>query len=168
MPSGSPRRRAQPAGGTPRLPAPGLVRPRAQAPGGWVGVPRAGGGRGFRGGLQQVCRPAQQHPGAPGSHAALGTDGVPGPAAPASRGRPAFPSRFPGDVIWAAWGCLAVPWGLSSKGRVFGHPWKAFLLEASARSGASVGKSPPSLASPLLNKTRSLHLPLQFSSGSHF
>lgn len=165
MPSGSPRRGAQPAGGAPRLPAPGLVRPRAQAPGGWVGVPRAGGGRGFQGGLQQVCATGA----ASCRRAALGTDGVPGPAAPASPGRPAFQSRFPGGVIWAAWGCLAVPWGLSSKGQVFGHPWKAFLLEASTRDQVhQVGKSPRSLTSPLLNKTRSFHLPLQFSSGSHF
>lgn len=138
LPSGSPRRRAQPAGGVPRLPAPGLVRPRAQAPGGWVGVPRAGGGRGFQGGLQQVCATGAASSRRGGLPRRSGHRWCPRARGPRVVRTPCVPVVFPGRCDL---GCLGLPGGalggLSSKGRVLGHPWKAFLLEASTRSGAS-------------------------------
>lgn len=135
LPSGSPRRGAQPAGGAPRLPAPGLVRPRAQAPGGWVGVPRAGGGRGFQGGLQQVCATgaASSRPAGRSGHR-----WCPRARGPRLARTPRVPVAFPGRCDL---GCLGLPGGaLGSqlKGAGVWASMESFLVRGQyTRSGAS-------------------------------
>lgn len=114
--------------GAPRLPAPGLARPRALAPGDWVGVPSAGGGPGLPGGLQQVCAAgaASSRPG--GLRRRSARRGCPGARGPQSR--PAAP-RSPRVSRAVRLQLQGLPGGASpisaQRDGCFGHPGAALV-----------------------------------------
>lgn len=155
-PAAPPRRRAQPGGRGALLPSPGLARPRLPAaPGGGVGVPSARAGGGSAAGCSRCARP-EQHPPSPRAAAPLGAQRVSRPAAPRSPDapRPARGSVAASGSRLTGRGALASGGSLLVRGRY------------AIRCIKWVSLPPPT--SPLLNKTRSFYLSLQFSSGSHF